>query len=87
MYQGNPEETLAALREELKRIAPDVNADDVGLDTDIAALGIESVTMLELIAALEDRFEIELPDDELTTLNTLGDVIELLQRHIGARST
>lgn len=86
MYQDNPDETLAVVREELKRIAPDVSADDVTLDTDIAALGIESVTMLELIAALEDRFGIELPDDELTTLNTLGDVIRLLQRHLAARS-
>jgi acyl carrier protein len=86
MYQDNPDETLAVVREELKRIAPDVSADKVTLDTDIAALGIESVTMLELIAALEDRFGVELPDDELTTLNTLGDVIGLLQRHLAARS-
>lgn len=86
MTQATPDEMLAAIRVELKKIAPEVSADGFNLDTDIATLGIESVTMLELIAALEERFEIELPDDELTTLDTLNDVIELLARHVAARS-
>jgi acyl carrier protein len=86
MNQPNPDEMLTAIRAELEKIAPELSADGLSLDTDIATLGIESVTMLELIAALEERFGIELPDDELTTLDTLGDVIELLQRHVAARS-
>ncbi len=86
MAQPNPDEMLAAIRVELEKIAPEAVSDSIDLDTDIATLGIESVTMLELIAALEERFGIELPDDELTTLDTLGDVIELLQRHVAARS-
>lgn len=86
MTQTTPDEMLAAIRVELEKIAPEVSADNLSLDTDIATLGIESVTMLELIAALEERFEIELPDDELTTLDTLHDVIELLARHVAARS-
>jgi acyl carrier protein len=86
MTQPTPDEMLAAIRVELEKIAPEVSADNLNLDTDIATLGIESVTMLELIAALEERFGIELPDDELTTLDTLNDVIELLTRHVAARS-
>jgi len=86
MDQPNPDEMLTAIRAELEKIAPEVSADGLNLDTDIATLGIESVTMLELIAALEERFGVELPDDELTTLDTLGDVIKLLQRHVAAES-
>jgi acyl carrier protein len=86
MDQPSPDEMLAAIRVELEKIAPEVGAERLSLDTDIATLGIESVTMLELIAALEERFAIELPDDELTTLDTLGDVIALLQRHVAAGS-
>jgi acyl carrier protein len=86
MDQPNPDEILAAIRVELEKIAPEVSADGLDLNTDIATLGIESVTMLELIATLEERFDIQLPDDELTTLDTLGDVVELLQRHVAARS-
>jgi acyl carrier protein len=86
MNQPNPDEILTSIRAELEKIAPELSADGLSLDTDIATLGIESVTMLELIAALEERFGIELPDDELTTLDTLGDVIQLLQRHVAARS-
>lgn len=86
MTQTTPDEMLAAIRVELEKIAPEVSADSLSLETDIATLGIESVTMLELIAALEERFDIELPDDELTTLDTLNDVIELLARHVAARS-
>jgi acyl carrier protein len=85
MVQVGTDETLDVVRSELQRLAPEVSVDQLDTETDIATLGIESVTVLELIAALEEHYSIELPDDELTTLDTVGDVIRLIQRHLAVR--
>ncbi|MEZ4865656.1 MAG: phosphopantetheine-binding protein [Caldilineaceae bacterium] len=42
--------------------------------------GLDSVRSMELILALEAHFDLELPDEELGTLTTVGDVVALIQR-------
>lgn len=85
MEQTFANDTLAFVREELHRIEPTLDTENLALDSDIADLGIESVTLLELVAALEDRHGIEIPDDELTTLSSLRDVVDLTERHVAAK--
>jgi acyl carrier protein len=75
---------LEFLQDELRRIEG-IEVGELDLDADISDLGIESVTLLELVSALEDRYTIEVPDDELTTLSTLRDVVELTHRQIAAK--
>ena len=42
-------------------------------------LGIDSLDAVELVMALEDEYNIEIPSEELTDLNTVGDVIEYMK--------
>ena len=39
-------------------------------------LGADSLDLFELVMALEDEYNVEIPAEELTDLNTVGDVIE-----------
>ncbi len=41
-------------------------------------LGLSSLKTVELIITLEDQYDISIADDELTTLVTLRDVVELI---------
>jgi acyl carrier protein len=43
-------------------------------------LGLSSLKTVELIITLEDQYDISIADDELTTLVTLRDVVELIDR-------
>ena len=43
-------------------------------------LGIDSMTMLEIIVALEDRFGLLIPDDEWSGFSTVGDLVAHLER-------
>ena len=43
-------------------------------------LGIDSMTMLEVIVALEDRFGLLIPDDEWSQFSTVGDLAAHLER-------
>lgn len=42
-------------------------------------LGADSLDLFELVMALEDEYNIEIPAEELTELETVGDVIEYLK--------
>ena len=39
-------------------------------------LGVDSLDLFELVMALEDEFGVEIPPEDLETMNTVGDVEE-----------
>lgn len=47
-------------------------------------LGADSLDHVELIMALEEDFDIEIPDEQADKLNTVQDVIDLLNAHVPA---
>ena len=42
-------------------------------------LGADSLDLFELVMAVEDEYNVEIPAEELTELNTVGDVIDYLR--------
>ncbi|MCI5530575.1 MAG: acyl carrier protein [Blautia sp.] len=55
-------------------------ADTITADTSFKDdLGADSLDLFELVMALEDEYNIEIPAEELSDLNTVGDVIEYLK--------
>jgi acyl carrier protein len=57
-----------------------VDAAQVTPDKSLADLDIDSMTMLEVIVALEDRFGLLIPDDEWSRFSTIGDLVAHLQQ-------
>lgn len=57
-----------------------VDASQVTPEKSLADLGIDSMTMLEVIVALEDRFGLLIPDDEWSRFSTVGDLVGHLER-------
>jgi acyl carrier protein len=61
--------------------AAGIDPADVTPDMSIAGdLGIDSLTMLEVIVALEDQFGLLIPDDEWSRFTTVGDLAAHLER-------
>ena len=46
----------------------------ISLDTKIATLGIDSVSMMEIVGCIEDELDIVIPDEKLASLQTIGDI-------------
>ena len=42
-------------------------------------LGADSLDIVELLMALEEEFEIEIPDEEAEKLTTVGDIVEYVK--------
>ena len=49
-------------------------------------LDIDSLGMVELALALEDAFGFYLPDDELENINTVGDIVSLVESKLEKRN-
>ncbi|HOJ39175.1 MAG TPA: acyl carrier protein [bacterium] len=45
-------------------------------------LGAESVQSLELVAAFEDEFDIEMEEDAALQVKTVGDAVTFIARHL-----
>lgn len=45
-------------------------------------LGIDSIRFVQLVLALENRFEIAIPDAEIFRLRSVGDCVELVMERL-----
>jgi len=51
-------------------------------DLELEELDIDSLTILEFVVAVEDTFDISLDDAQISTCDTIGDVMDLIQLQI-----
>ena len=68
-----------------KRIASEVAERDVPLsseNTPISDLGIDSLGMLEIVGSMEREFKIRIPDDQLVGIQTVGQLVDLVQKRL-----
>ena len=57
-----------------------VEADSITLDTNIKEdLGADSLDLFQMVMALEDEYGIEIPTEELNSIETVADVINYLK--------
>ncbi len=70
--------------EVIKLISETLEVDPADLkdDTDLAHdLGVESIDLVDLVTAFEDKYDFEIPDNELKNLQTVGDIIKYIENH------
>lgn len=61
----------------------DANEDELTMDTNIAKdLGADSLDVVELLMSIEDEFEVEIPDEEIENIKTIGDLTEYIQNNM-----
>lgn len=58
----------------------DAPADDVNLESSfVDDLKADSLDIVELVMALEDEFDIKIPDEDYEKIKTVGDVINYIE--------
>jgi acyl carrier protein len=76
-----------SLEDDVRKIIVDqlgVDAGQVTLDARfIDDLGADSLDTVELIMALEEKFGIEVPDEDAEKLMTVGKAIEYIEKKLG----
>jgi acyl carrier protein len=69
-------EGLASILSEVADVAPEDVSDEKTFTDD---LDVDSLSMVEVAMAAEEKFGVKIPDDELPKLKTVGDAVAYIQ--------
>ncbi|WP_163507256.1 acyl carrier protein [Fodinicola acaciae] len=68
---------LADILEEIADVSPDDVTDDKAFIDD---LDVDSLSMVEVVVAAEEKFSIKIPDDDVQNLRTVGDAVSYIEK-------
>lgn len=61
----------------------DIEEEKITMDSAITQdLGADSLDVVDLLMAIEDEFEVEIPDEEVENITTVGDVVNYISDHM-----
>ncbi|MEE1321766.1 MAG: acyl carrier protein [Acutalibacteraceae bacterium] len=73
---------LETLREVICRYA-DLDPSKLTEETNIRSeLGLNSLELINIASAIEDEFDVEIPDREVGNIETIGDAIKIIQKYM-----
>jgi acyl carrier protein len=79
----NEQEILAGLGEIVEEIAGVPAAEVTPSKSFVDDLDIDSLSMVEIAVAAQDKFGVEIPDDQLKNLSTVQDVVNYVSKNSG----
>ena len=68
---------LADILEEVAGVDKSDVADEKSIADD---LDVDSLSMVEVVVAAEEKFEVKIPDDEVQNLKTVGDAVSFIEK-------
>ena len=58
----------------------DIDEDTLTADTDLQEdLGADSLDVVDLLMSIEDEFEVEIPDEEIENIRTVGELVSYIE--------
>jgi len=77
---------VASVKERIVDIVSEqlgVNKDQINDDTHfVNDIGADSLDTVELVMELEEEFDITIPDDAAEKIQTVGEAIEFIEKHV-----
>ena len=78
------EEILSGLAEIVNEVAG-IEESEVQLDKSFTGdLDVDSLTMVEVVVAAEEKFGVKIPDDAVKDLSTVGDAVSYIEKNQAA---
>ncbi len=74
------EEILSGLAEIVNEVAGVETSEITREKSFVDDLDIDSLSMVEVVVAAEERFGVKIPDDEVKNLATVGDAVAYIER-------
>ncbi|MCW2569934.1 MAG: acyl carrier protein [Mycobacterium sp.] len=68
---------MAEILEEIADVQPDDVSDEKSFQDD---LDVDSLSMVEVVVAAEERFGVKIPDDDVQNLRTVGDAVTYIEK-------
>jgi acyl carrier protein len=72
------ETVLEGLKEIVVEVAG-ISADEIGMEKKFTDdLDVDSLSMVEVVVAAEEKFGVKIPDEEVTNMATVGDAVNFI---------
>jgi acyl carrier protein len=79
---ASTEEIRSGLAEIVNEIAG-IPVEDIQLEKSFTDdLDVDSLSMVEVVVAAEERFGVQIPDDDVKGLKTVGDAVAYIERSV-----
>lgn len=60
----------------------DAEADSITMETTVADdLGADSLDIVEVLMSIEDEFDVEIPDEAIENIKSVGDLVNYIESH------
>lgn len=60
----------------------DVEEDSITMETTVQGdLGADSLDVVDLLMSIEDEFDVEVPDEEIENIKTVGNLVKYIETH------
>lgn len=60
----------------------DFSTDGIDKETTFAEINFDEIDMIDLVMTIEDEYGIEVPDDALKNIETVGDFVDFIDSEI-----
>ncbi|MCI8501500.1 MAG: acyl carrier protein [Oscillospiraceae bacterium] len=61
----------------------DVEEEKVTMEASITEdLGADSLDVVDLVMSLEEEFDVEIPDDQVENIKTVGDIVKYIEEKV-----
>ncbi|WP_344472581.1 MULTISPECIES: acyl carrier protein [Glycomyces] len=77
MSRDEIREGMSDILEEVAGVNPDDVADEKSFTDD---LDVDSLAMVEVVVAAEEKFGVKIPDDQVANLKTVGDAVSYIEK-------
>jgi len=77
------------LEQEIINIIAELNGidkDKIKTDSALSSLGIDSLSALETLVALEEKYDIKIPENELKNVKSIMEIISIVLRNLDRKT-
>ncbi len=64
-----------------------IDKSEIKLDSNLYDLGIDSLSSLEILVALEDKYDIRIPQNRLKNVNSVREIIRVVSSQLKKKGT
>jgi acyl carrier protein len=85
----NNEEIKVAIRGMITEIAEDMDIDEDTITDDakfVDDMGLDSMALLEVLATMEKKFGVSIPETEFPNITSINKCTETVQKYLAAKS-
>lgn len=62
------------------------SAGEISPEASLEEIGVDSMTLVDVVLELQDEFSVEFPDDALAGIEVVGDMVDVLRALVTVRS-